>query len=104
MAQENARNEEAVRSAAGSTVEKNCTLSRYTARLPLNWANTSTLFAGQVTIPLTTPLAAKEFGFSISSAGRGRSTPLTSQLDRGSRDQYLPYEIRAAQLFFDVVA
>jgi hypothetical protein len=36
---ESARNEDAVRSMAGSTVEKDCTLSLYTAPFPLNCAN-----------------------------------------------------------------
>src|SRR6476646_9522956 len=59
---EKARNELAVKSIAGSTVEKDCTLSLYTARLPLNWANSSTPFGGQVIIPLTCPLVATAFG------------------------------------------
>jgi len=62
MVQENARNEEAVRSIAGSTVEYDCTLSLKTAPFPLNCANPSTPFAGQANIPLRAPLVAIEFG------------------------------------------
>ena len=39
ICQANARNEEAVKSMAGSTVEKDTTLSLYTAVELLNWAN-----------------------------------------------------------------
>src|SRR5580704_18630429 len=52
----------AVRSRAGSSVDHDCTLSWKTAVALLNWANASTPSAGQVRMPLTTPVAAKELG------------------------------------------
>lgn len=58
---EKARNEDAVRSMAGSTVEYDCTKSLYTA-LPLNCANTSTPFGGHATMPERVPFAETEFG------------------------------------------
>ncbi len=62
IVQENASNDDAVKSIAGSTVENDCTLSWYTALFPLNCANTSTPFAGHARIPVSEPLVEIELG------------------------------------------
>src|SRR5947199_5518307 len=61
ICQEKARNDDAVRSIAGSTVEKDWTKSLYTALL-WNCAKTSTPSVGQAIMPDRVPLAAIEFG------------------------------------------
>src|SRR5258708_28180667 len=62
ISHENPRNDDAVRSMAGSTVEKDWTLSLKTARFPLKRAKVSTPLGGQATIPVRVPVAADEFG------------------------------------------
>ena len=54
---------------AGSTVEKDCTKSLYTA-LPLNCEKTSMPLGGQATIPVKVPFAAIEFGPSTAAPER----------------------------------
>src|ERR1019366_540272 len=67
----------ALRSSAGSSVYHDCTLSWYTAVVPLNCANLSRPAAGQVRMPATTPVAAKEFGPSTVAPARIGGAPLS---------------------------
>ena len=66
----NASGDDAVRSIAGSTVEKDWTSSSYTAVLPLNGANVSTPSGGQARIPVNEPVAANPFGPSTAAPAR----------------------------------